>query len=209
MRGCIGVENISSLMNIRSLFQDAVVSYIILQDIDWSEIVCDCHGQRGVVLDGTKVCFKSNASLLGQCRRVPPAELPVRPGTRSDKLVFLAGADSSTVDLLLKFASVYKRSQILPYTDTYKEDEGNYNHTIVTPPKLHQKNTAGPWKRVTMQKSAAAAGTRTRNQRSVISSNRLKVAVAVRAGEIIALESANDAEGFLFWLARAEGPAQK
>ena len=27
--------------------------------------------------------------------------------------------------------------------------------------------------------------------------------------KIIALESANDAEGFLFWLARAEGPAQK
>ena len=72
-----------------------------------------------------------------------------------------------------------------------------------------KSNTAGPWKRVTMQKTAAAAGTRTRNQRSVISSNRLKVAMAVRAGEIIALESANDAEGFLFWLARAEGPAQK
>jgi hypothetical protein len=37
---------------------------------------------------------------------------------------------------------------------------------------------------------------------------RVKLAAAVTPGEVIAMESADDAEGFLWWLARAEGPAE-
>ncbi len=36
----------------------------------------------------------------------------------------------------------------------------------------------------------------------------VKLAAAVIPGEVIATESADDAEGFLWWLARAEGPAE-
>ncbi len=37
---------------------------------------------------------------------------------------------------------------------------------------------------------------------------RVKLAAAVIPSEVIAMESADDAEGFLWWLARAEGPAE-
>ena len=68
---------------------------------------------------------------------------------------------------------------------------------------------AGAWKRVSMRYTAASAVARTRGQRSQISQKRQKLAQAVQADEIIAMESANDSEGFRFWLARAEGPATK
>ncbi len=35
------------------------------------------------------------------------------------------------------------------------------------------------------------------------------MAKSVLSGEVISLESADDPEGFTFWLARVEGPTQK
>ena len=64
---------------------------------------------------------------------------------------------------------------------------------------------AGPWKRVVMTCTAAAAVSKTRGQRTAISMQRQSLAKLVQPGEVLALESADDAEGFSFWLAHAEG----
>ena len=67
---------------------------------------------------------------------------------------------------------------------------------------------AGSWRRVTMTCSAAAAGTRTRSsQRQIVSAQRRGFAQQCKIGDVIAMESANDAEGFSFWLARVQTPA--
>jgi hypothetical protein len=66
---------------------------------------------------------------------------------------------------------------------------------------------AGDWKYVTMTKVAASVGASTRSQRSEVSSQRRTLAQGISPAEIIAMESADDPEGFSFWLARAEGPA--
>jgi len=66
---------------------------------------------------------------------------------------------------------------------------------------------AGAWRRVHMTCTAAAAVGKTRSQRAEISLARQRLAKLVQAGEMLALESAEDPEGFSFWLARAEGPA--
>jgi hypothetical protein len=65
----------------------------------------------------------------------------------------------------------------------------------------------GDWKYVTMTKVAASVGASTRSQRSEMSSQRRTLAQGISPAEIIAMESADDPEGFSFWLARAEGPA--
>ena len=73
------------------------------------------------------------------------------------------------------------------------------------------KNTdVGEWKRdpVDMVRVVASACVKTRNRRTMMSMARVKLAAAVTPGEVIAMESADDAEGFLWWLARAEGPAE-
>ena len=66
---------------------------------------------------------------------------------------------------------------------------------------------AGDWKYVTMTKVAASVGASTRSQRSEVSSQRRTLAQGISPAEIIAMETADDLEGFSFWLARAEGPA--
>ena len=58
-----------------------------------------------------------------------------------------------------------------------------------------------------MVRVVASACVKTRNRRTM-SLARVKLAAAVTPGEVIAMESADDAEGFLWWLARAEGPAE-
>ena len=70
-------------------------------------------------------------------------------------------------------------------------------------------NDAGSWARVRMLKTAAATGSKTRSQRATESTKRISLARAVAAGEVIALESSDDTEGFSFWLALADGPAVK
>jgi hypothetical protein len=50
-------------------------------------------------------------------------------------------------------------------------------------------------------------GSKTRSDRTVISTERVKLARGVAPAEVIALESADDPEGFSLWLALAEGPA--
>jgi hypothetical protein len=60
-----------------------------------------------------------------------------------------------------------------------------------------------------MLKTAAATGSKTRSQRATESTKRISLARAVAAGEVIALESSDDTEGFSFWLALADGPAVK
>lgn len=107
-RGLISLEQISSFMNLRSVFQDCVVSFIILQKIDWSEMICDCGGDKGVILDGTKVAMKSLSSLLQQAWRVPPSQ-ERRHQTDASQLVFLAGANERALELLRKFSSSPKR----------------------------------------------------------------------------------------------------
>ena len=67
---------------------------------------------------------------------------------------------------------------------------------------------AGAWKRVVMSNTPANASTRTRgarqNQRA-----ETRHCASCKADEMIAMESADDAQGFSFWLARAKGPAYK
>ena len=58
-----------------------------------------------------------------------------------------------------------------------------------------------------MRLTAGSKVAKTRSQRTVISAERVKLARAVAPAEVIALESADDPEGFSFWLALAEGPA--
>ena len=65
----------------------------------------------------------------------------------------------------------------------------------------------GDWRHVTMTKVTACTGTRTRSQRDVVSRERRTLAEEISKGELIAMESAEDPNGFSFWLARAEGPA--
>ena len=48
---------------------------------------------------------------------------------------------------------------------------------------------------------------KTRGRRTTISMDRIKLAKAAQPGECIAMESADDEEGFRWWLAKAEGPA--
>ena len=66
---------------------------------------------------------------------------------------------------------------------------------------------AGNWTHVVMSNTAASAGSRTRNQRNVVSAQRQ--ASQCKQDEIIAMESCVDPQGFSFWLARASGPAFK
>ena len=62
------------------------------------------------------------------------------------------------------------------------------------------KNTdVGEWKRVDMVRVVASACVKTRNRRTM-SLARVKLAAAVTPGEVIAMESADDAEGFLWCL---------
>jgi hypothetical protein len=65
---------------------------------------------------------------------------------------------------------------------------------------------AGPWRYITMRKAGPKVA-KTRSDRTVISTERVKLARAVAPAEVIALESADDPEGFSFRLALAEGPA--
>jgi hypothetical protein len=64
---------------------------------------------------------------------------------------------------------------------------------------------AGPWRYLTMQSTAAVAGAKTRGQRQTVSEQRRKLAKGLVEGQVFALESADDAEGFSFWLAVAQG----
>ena len=74
---------------------------------------------------------------------------------------------------------------------------------------LCKNRDAGPWRHVTMTSSAASTRSISRSQRSVISSDRQRLAKGVRPNELIAMESADDEEGFRFWLATAvEGAFQ-
>ena len=56
-----------------------------------------------------------------------------------------------------------------------------------------------------MQSTAAVAGAKTRGQRQTVSEQRWKLAKGLVEGQVFALESADDAEGFSFWLAVAQG----
>ena len=56
-----------------------------------------------------------------------------------------------------------------------------------------------------MQSTAAVAGAKTRGQRQTVSEQRRKLAKGLVEGQVFALESADDAEGFSFWLAVAQG----
>jgi hypothetical protein len=58
-----------------------------------------------------------------------------------------------------------------------------------------------------MLRKAGPKVAKTRSDRTVISTERVKLARAVAPAEVIALESADDPEGFSFRLALAEGPA--
>ena len=71
------------------------------------------------------------------------------------------------------------------------------------------KNRAvGSWKHVLMS-CKSHTGARTRSQRSAISSQRRKLACSARVDSVLALQSSDDSEGFVFWLALATGPAFK
>ena len=70
-----------------------------------------------------------------------------------------------------------------------------------------ENDDTGSWRYIPMQLKAATAATKTRSQRTAISMERVRLARAVASDEVIALESADDSEGFSFWLALAEGPA--
>ena len=102
-RGLITIDMLQSLLNLRSKFQDAVVSTVILFGIDYSKMMCDCNGDSGLVLDGTQVAMKSVNSLLEQAWRVPFAGDTPKEPTSSADLVFLDKLDKKTRALALKF----------------------------------------------------------------------------------------------------------
>ena len=56
-----------------------------------------------------------------------------------------------------------------------------------------------------MQSTAAVTGAKTRGQRQTVSEQRRKLAKGLVEGQVFALESADDAEGFSFWLAVLTG----
>ena len=58
-----------------------------------------------------------------------------------------------------------------------------------------------------MQSTAAAARAKTRGQRTIESIRRRALAGALTPGQVFTLESADDPQGFAFWLAVAEGPS--
>ena len=66
---------------------------------------------------------------------------------------------------------------------------------------------AGLWKRLPLTKIAASAAVKTRGAKAQMSMQRQIMAKAVERGEIIAMESTDDEEGFSFWLGVADGPA--
>ena len=68
---------------------------------------------------------------------------------------------------------------------------------------------AGKWKLITMKLTAPSAGIKTRGQRALVSAQRCALAQECDVGEIMAMESADDQEGFSFWLARVEKKAYK
>ena len=54
-----------------------------------------------------------------------------------------------------------------------------------------------------MQSTAAVAGAKTRGQRQTVGEQRRKLPKGLVEGQVFALESADDAEGFSFWRGRA------
>ena len=110
-RGLVELEDLQSVINLRSHFQQAVVSYIILQEIDYQAMVCQCSGARGVVLDGTKVAYKALNAHLHHCWRVPPSQ-ERKPQTDPKKILFLAGVDKKLKTLLHRFSDIPSRFDV-------------------------------------------------------------------------------------------------
>ena len=105
------LEELQGLVNIRSQFQDAVVSFIILRQIDWSEMLCPhCKGEGGVVLDGTKVAFQSlHSRLQNTWRTYNQAQGAAVPQTPCEQLVFTRGLPEKVKKRLLRFTLHRKR----------------------------------------------------------------------------------------------------
>ena len=109
IQGCASLDDLQTLINYRKYFQDAVVCYIILMKIDWSNMCCACDGKNGRVVDGTQVGYKSLSSLLVENWRVPPAGSSVKAQTPPGVLSFFSGAPPRQIELLEKFIRVYQR----------------------------------------------------------------------------------------------------
>ena len=105
------LEELQGLVNVRSQFQDAVVSLIILRQIDWPGMVCPhCKGEGGVVFDGTKVAMQSLQSRLQNTWRVHnQARGAEAKQTPSEHLVFTQGLSTKVKKLLLRFTLHRKR----------------------------------------------------------------------------------------------------
>jgi len=102
-RGLVQTPNLIKMLGVRKAFQDSSVSYMILQEINYKSISCVCGGENGILMDGTRVSMKSLASRLDQAWRVPPASGGARPLVEREKLVFIAGCDKATRELLIRF----------------------------------------------------------------------------------------------------------
>lgn len=99
-RQVIQVEDLERLTNSRKHFQDAVVSYLILQEIPYESMTCSCLGENGVLFDGTSVAHQSLKSLLRQAWRVPSTTALPREQTPCEALVYLSGAPAEVKVLI-------------------------------------------------------------------------------------------------------------
>ena len=128
-RGLVSVENLIKFIGVRKSFQDSTVSYIILQKINYNQMACSCGGENGILMDGTRVAMKSVASQLEQAWRVPPADVDLKPMTLPEDIIFLAGCDSTTRALFIRFVlrpkrfDVKKRKTLTNRTSGLTKDE--------------------------------------------------------------------------------------
>jgi hypothetical protein len=84
----------------RKNYQRACINYIVLQDIKYpAEMLCPhCHGQKGIVLDGTDLCMKSLAMHLPSVSR----KGEMRTGPMASGMVFLPTCGTFEAARLLK-----------------------------------------------------------------------------------------------------------
>ena len=103
LRAGFNLEKLTRLIGVRPFFQDAVVSYIILLDLDYNSMFCDCSCEEGIVLDGTSLSYKSLQSFLQQVWRVPMAGSDTKPQIPSSHLQLLTKLGSRAEALLSRF----------------------------------------------------------------------------------------------------------
>jgi hypothetical protein len=111
LHGCVQLDALQKLMNVRKFLQESVVSYIILLNIPWASMACSCNGQNGIIMDGTQVAYKSLLSLLAQNWRVPPSNKQ-KPQPEAAVLTYLAAASARECELLHRLVLVYRRRDV-------------------------------------------------------------------------------------------------